>query len=352
VIHFAGLDVSKAKTNICIVDAEGFVVVEAVAPTDPAAIADVLRRAERPIKRIGLEICGQSSWLCTGLTAAGLPAVCIDPRRAHGVLKAQRNKTDQNDARGIAELMRIGAYSAVHVKSAESIRTRALLRTRAVLQAKAKDIANAVRGVLLALGLKLSRQRLGGFERCVRAQAEKEPFALQAVGPLLSAISVLIREKKAAEARLVAMARQDPICRRLMTAPGVGPLTALTYKAAVDDPARFSNSRVVGAHFGLTPRTVQSGPTVRRGGITGWGDKTVRHLLYLGAQSLFRGGVRSSWLSRWGAQVKARQGHKRAVVAVARRLAVVLHRMWRTQTDFSWEAPRGQSPAVAPPSAV
>lgn len=337
--YFVGLDASKTSTSICVVDRDGTVIQEAVVETSPKAIVGFLRGERRRYIRVGMEAWSMASWLYEGLAKAGLPIVVIETRSAHTAMKAQRNKTDRNDAKGIANLVRTGTYRTVHVKSASSQQVQALLSARRLLDAKARDISSAIRGILLGAGLKLAKQKRLTYEKRVRAMIAKQPFYKSLVESLLNARTALLREKAVIDAKLSSIARNDEVCRRLMTAPGVGEIVALTFRSAIDEPNRFRRSRAVGAHFGMTPRTWQSGNLCCRGRITGWGAESVRRTLYVAAWTVFRSMSRPSWLSDWASNVAERRGRGKAVVAVARRLAVVLHRMWVSETDFQWAAP-------------
>lgn len=335
--YFVGLDASKKTTHICVMDRAGVVVREGLVASEPKAIVSFLRGDGLRYSRVGMETWTLAPWLYEGLAKAGLPIICIELRRAHGVMKAQRNKTDRNDARGIAEIMRLGAYQAVHIKSAESLATRALLTVRAILTDKMKDLGNSVHALLLSFGIKLPRLRGSALDRRARQLVEGRVDVATLVTPLLRARTALQLERDLIEARLLEIAKGDPVCQRLMTAPGVGPLTALIFRSSIDEPRRFAKSRSVGAHLGLTPRTRQSGEASSQGRITRWGDASVRRALFMAARSLSVRGRRTSWLTDWAAQVMARRGYMRGVIAVARQLAVVLHRMWVSETDFRWE---------------
>jgi transposase len=335
------LDASKKTTSICVVDRDGTVLEEGVVETSPKAIIGFLRGERRRYVRVGLEACGMAGWLYQGLARAGLPICVIETRSAHSALRARRNKTDRNDARGIANLVRTGTYQTVHVKSLSSQQIQALLTARQLLVGKAGDIANAIRGMLLAAGLKLAKLQRQTFDQRVRALVEKQPFYKGLIESLLSARAALLREKDLIDAQLSSIARADPVCRRLMTAPGVGEAVALRFRSAIDEPRRFQKSRAVGAHFGMTPKTWQSGEVSVQGRITGWGDGSVRRALVLAAWTFFRKNTRKCWLSTWAAELARRRGAGKAVVAVARRLAIILHRMWVSETDFQWGAPVG-----------
>jgi transposase len=213
-----------------------------------------------------------------------------------------------------------------------------MIAARKLLSDKAKDIDNLIRGLLLGAGLKLAALRRRTFEERVRSLAGKHPFASELVLSLLTARGALLREKAAIDVKLKSIADSDPVCRRLMTAPGIGEITALTYRSAIDEPRRFAKSRSLGVHFGMTPKIEQSGDVTTRGRITGWGDGRVRQALVIAAWQLFRRSGRDSWLKAWANQLAQRRGTGRAMIAAARRLAIILHRMWVSETDFRWEA--------------
>jgi transposase len=258
-------------------------------------------------------------------------------------LQAIPNKTDRNDARGMAQVVRTGWYKEVHVKSLPAQEARALLAARQLLVRQVKDLALSVRGLLRNFGLKLGRTGKAGFAGRVRELVAKMPSLCSIVEPLLAARAACLRELGVLHRQVLALARDDEVCQRLMTAPGVGPVVALAFKSAVDDPGRFIHSRAVGAHFGLTPKKFQSGEVDRSGHITRAGDDMMRTLLYEAATVILARNPRWSTLKAWGVRLAQRHGVTRARVAVARKLAVILHRMWRDGTEFRW----GKEPATA-----
>jgi transposase len=333
--HFVGLDVSKETTSICVLDKNGKNVLEGVVPTEPGAIADFLRGRGWRCSRIGMEAWGLATWLYEGLARLGLPIICIEARHASAVLKAARvNKTDRNDARGIAEMMHAGIYKTVHIKTKESQRSLAALTARTLLRSKARDIENGVRSILLGFGFKMKTGAASTYERRVRELISADEFIKSIVEPLLLARNELARHLDTIDRDIRKRAQDDPVCRRLMTAPGVGEITALACRLTIDRPERFPRSASVGPHLGLTPATRQSGTRDRKGRISLMGDRTLRSLLYMGAKSLFRRNTPPSWLKTWGEQIRAKRGASRAFVAVARKLAVILHKMWITGSDF------------------
>jgi len=336
---YVGLDTSLRHTSVCIIDKAGRVVKEGQVETTPKALVEFLRGDRRRYAAVGMETGALSAWLCRGLKRAGLPVASIDARHAHGALKTQPNKTDRADARGIAQLMRTGSFKAVHLKSLESSTARGLLTSRRLLIAKLRDLQNGVRGLLLAFGLKLPHGQVFGFEKRVLGFVRNHKEAATVVRSLMTVCSAVVKEIAALNACLAQLAAEDPVCRLLTSAPGIGPLTALMFRSAIDQPERFSKSRTVGPMLGLTPRTHQSGEIERRGRISKCGDAEVQAALYMAAWTLMRSNSRRSWLKDWGEELAARRGRKRAGVAIARRLAVVLHRMWVTNTPFRWERP-------------
>ena len=257
--HFAGLDVSVKETSVCIVDDTGRIVREVKVASEPEALLAVLKNTAYHFKRIGLEAGPLSQWLFSALAEAGLPAICVETRHMRAVLKAQINKTDRNDARGMAQMMRAGLYRPVHVKTLRSQKHRMLLTHRKLLQSKAIAIDNDLRGTLRNFGLKVGIVGTLKFETRIKKVVENLPDLVVLVEPLLVVRRVLREQIGVLHRRLLAIVRDDDVCRRLMTIPGVGPVVALTYRATVDVPARFRNSKAVGAVFGLTPSKYQSG---------------------------------------------------------------------------------------------
>jgi transposase len=284
--YFAGLDVSVKDTSICIVDDTGKIVREVKVASEPDALLQVLRNPAYRFRRIGLEAGPLSQWLFSALAEAGLPVICVETRHMRAVLKAQINKTDRNDARGIAQMMRAGLYRPVHVKTLRSQKLRMLLVHRKLLQSKSIAIENDLRGTLRNFGLKVGVAGTAKFEARIKELVENLPDLAALVEPLLVVRRVLREQIAVLHRRLLAIVRNDEVCRRLMTTPGVGPVVALTYRATIDVPARFRNSRAVGAVMGLTPCKYQSGQSDRTGAISKCGDEMLRVMLYEAAQIL------------------------------------------------------------------
>ena len=294
--HFAGLDVSVKETSVCILDDVGKIVKEVKVASEPQALLKVLGNPAYRFKQIGLEAGPLSQWLFSALAEAELPVICVETRHMQAVLKAQINKTDRNDARGIAQMMRVGLYRPVHVKTLRSQKLRMLLTHRKLLQSKAIAIENDLRGTLRNFGLKVGMVGTVRFEARIRKLVEGLPDLAVLVEPLLVVRQVLRQQLAVLHRRLLAVVRDDEVCRRLMTTPGVGPLVALTYRATVDVPARFRKSKSVGAVFGLTCSRYQSGEIDRSGRISRCGDEMMRVMLYEAAQTLLTRSTRWSWL--------------------------------------------------------
>ena len=342
--HFAGLDVSVKETSVCIVDDTGRIVGEVKVASEPEALLQVLTNPAYHFRRIGLEAGPLSQWLFSALAEAGLPVICVETRHMRAVLKAQINKTDRNDARGIAQMIRAGLYRPVHVKTLRSQKLRMLLTHRKLLQSKAIAIDNDLRGTLRNFGLKVGMAGAVKFEARIKQLVENLPDLAALIEPLLVVRRVLREQLGILHRRLLAIVKDDEVCRRLMTVPGVGPVVALTYRATVDVPARFRTSKAVGAAFGLTPSTHQSGESERTGAISKCGDAMMRVMLYEAAQIMLVRSTTWSWLKAWAMKIARHRGMKKAIVALARRLAVIMHRIWVDGTEFCWT--REQAAAV------
>ena len=269
--HYAGLDVSVKETSICIVDETGKICRELKVPSHPEDLLRVLHDPAWNLVRVGLEAGPLSQWLFSALAEAGLPVVCIETRHARAYLKAQVNKTDRNDARGIAHMMRVNLFRPVHVKTLASQKQRALLTARKLLQGKAIAIENDIRGLLRNFGLKVGVVGAAKFEQRIQELVEGLPDLSELMEVLLEARRKLREQFTKLHRKLLAIVRDDTVCRRLMTIPGVGAVTALAYRATIDVPARFRNSKAVGAVLGLTPAQHQSGEMQPR-----WADLFVR----------------------------------------------------------------------------
>lgn len=342
--YYVGLDVSLRSCALCVVDSKGTILFERELPCEVSDIAECLSLFAHPIERVGFEAGTMSQHLFFGLQAEGYDVVCMEARQVSAALSAMRNKTDKNDARGIAQVLRTGWFSPVHMKSREAHGARALLSTRKALLKKTMDLANEVRGLLKIFGVRLPRTvNHGSFDSLVRPMIEMDEVLAHAIIPLLDARAVMFQHYLELDRRVKRAASQDEVCMRMMTVPGVGPIAALTFKAAVDDPKRFKKSRTVAAHFGLTPRRYQSGEHDNPGRISKAGDRDVRAAMYAAANSLLMRTMAGSQIKTWGMSLMRTKGHRRAVVAVARKLAVLLHRMWIDGTEFRQDQVGGKA---------
>ncbi|MFA3918026.1 IS110 family transposase [Ruegeria hyattellae] len=339
---FVGLDVSLAMTAICVISEHGKIIKEAEAASEPEVLAFWLDNLDGRVAAIGLEAGPMSQWLHQGLAELGLDAVLMEARQVKGALKAMPIKTDRRDAEGIARLLHLGWFRPVHCKSVSVQETRAVLGARKAIQQNMIALEMSLRGLLRNFGLKVGAISRGRFEARIRELADCNPMLEIATRPMLRARGSLRQELAALEKQVRQLALADPICCRLMTMPGICAVVALTLRAAVDDPTRFRSSKRVGPWVGLTPSRNQSGECDVSGGITKAGDVNLRQALCQAA-TVMMNRSRSTWLRIWGAQLAQRRGRKIAMVALARRIAVILHRIWVDGTDFQ--------PDVAPNTA-
>ena len=332
--NYAALDVSLEASAVCVVDEHAAVVAETKLASEPEALVAFFQAQPEPPCRIGLEAGPLSQWLYAGLVAAGLPAVLMETRQVSDAFRSNPVKTDRRDARGLAQLIRMGWFKPVYCKSAAAQESRALLAARRQLRAKRHDIEMSTRGLLRGFGLKVGKTTARNFARRVRELVEDRPTLIEAVQALLSARETLAREFAGLDRRVRQIARADRRTRLLMSAPGVGAVVALTYMSAIDDPRRIARSRSAGAYFGLTQRTYQSGETDRTGRISNCGDREVRVALYEAANVILTRPIKGGALKSWAMRLAKRAGMRKAKVALARKLAVVLHRMCRDGTPF------------------
>ena len=334
--YFAAIDVSLEQSSVCVVDGTGKIVREGKVASEPEALAAWFTGSGLELTRIGLEAGPLSQWLHAGLTAAGLPAILIETRHVKAALKAMTVKTDRNDARGMAQLMRMGWFRPVHVKRLPAQEVRALLTARKLLQGKLHDIELGIRGLLRNFGLKVGQVSKGRYEARIRELAAGHPMLEPVATAMLQARASLRAEYGKLHRLLLRIVREDTVCRRFMTMPGVGAIVAVTYKTAIDDPARFRKSKDLEPYFGLTPSKYQSGEVDWTGRISKVGDVMVRTALFEAANVMLSRVTRFSALKAWALRIAKLRGVKRAKVALARKLAVVLHRMWVDATDFRW----------------
>ena len=334
--QYAGIDVSLERSSVCVVDGQGKILKEAKVASEPGALVEFFETLGFAVKRIGLEAGPLSQWLHAGLKRAGFEVVLLETRHVKAALAAMTVKTDRKDARGIAQLIRMGWFRSVHAKSRGAQEVRALLIARKQLLGRLIDVELSIRGILRGFGLKVGPVTRKNFEARIRELVVGQATLERIATAMLSARSALKAEYGKLHKAVLTIVRDDTVCRRLMTVPSVGPLVAITYKSAIDDPYRIAKSKAAGALFGLTPRKYQSGEKDLTGGITLAGDQMVRTALYEAANVLLSRITRFSKLKRWGMDIAKRRGSKRAKVALARKLAVILHRMWVDGTTYRW----------------
>ena len=343
--YFAGLDVSLEETAICVVDEAGAIVKEMRTASEPEALAAAFRSLDLQLERVGMEACSLTAWLHDELRAGGWPAICIETRQAKAAMGAMPNKTDRNDARALAQIMRTGWYRAVHVKSKASRTWRSLLVARRAVLNEMRSIENVVRALLRETGVKLGTPSRKDFVDRTRELTAGDPVLTRLTEPLLTILTTMLHGFAKLTKQVLDIVRNEPVCRRLMSAPGVGPITALAFRATIDQPARFAKSRDVGAHLGLTPRRYQSGETDVQGAVSRCGDELARTALYEAANSLLIHSRKWSALRAWGMAIAKRRGMARARVAVARKLAVILHRIWVDGGEFRFSREAAPAPA-------
>ncbi len=336
--QYVGLDVSLADTSIAVVNDSGKLVWHGKVPSNPEAIADAILRHAPGAERVGLEAGQLSSWLYHGLKSLELPVICVDARHARAALSLRLNKTDPNDALGLAEIMRVGWFREVTIKGPVTQELRALLVARAQLVSQVTTLKNCARGLLKIYGIVLPKKLRAGFVANVHEVIAEHPNLMPALDPLLATLFATMEQLKVYDRAVHRHARSDVTMRHLMTAPGVGAVVALGYITAIDTPARFERSSSVGAYLGMTPRRYQSGEVNTSGRISRCGNAMTRGLLYEAAKVLLSRSVKPSDLQAWGHKLARRVGTKKATVAVARKLSVILHHMWMTGEPFRWTA--------------
>ena len=330
---YVGLDVSLASTAICVLGDRGKIVTEAQVASAPDSLVSFMRELPHGIAAIGLEAGPLSQWLHKGLNDAGFETVMMETRQVKAALKAMPIKTDRRDAEGIARLLQMGWFRPVHCKTVSSQEMRALLTARKSVKDSIINMELSLRGVLRNFGLKLGQVSKGRYEARVRELIAGNAMLEAAAEPILRARAALRRELAGLEKLVRKLAREDPVCRLLMTMPGVGAVVGLIFKSAIDDPERFRRSKDVGPWVGLMPGRDQSGERDIVGAITKAGDAGLRAALYQAATVMLHH-AGPNWLKAWAQRLTKLRGKKRATVALARRIGVVLHRMWRDGTEF------------------
>jgi transposase len=330
---YIGLDVSLKETTVSI-RRDGKRVWRGKCPSDPQLLAALIRKHAPAAKRVVFETGPLSVWFFHALAAEGLPAICIDARHAKAALDMAANKTDANDADGLAHLAEVGFYKEVRVKSFDSMLTRTLVAARTRLVRIGTELSNQIRGLMKTFGLVVPAVIGGKFQHHVHALLADNTDLGQIIRPLLEAWHAVRLRAAELGRKLLADARRSAACQLLMSIPGVGVVTATAFVSAIEEPANFKHSRSVGAFVGLTTRRYQSGEIDYDGHISRRGDSHLRGLLYEAATVLLTRSRSECDLRTWGLQLRERLGFKRAAVAVARKLAVIMHSMLITGEPF------------------
>jgi transposase len=334
--YYAGIDVSLECSSVCVVDASGKIIREAKVASEPQALIDGFRALRFGLVRIGLEAGPLSQWLYAAMTQEGLAVELLETRHVRDAFKAMTVKSDRNDARNIAQLMRLGWFRPVHCKSLAAQEVRAMLTARKLMQSKLLDVENSLRGILRGFGLKVGKTTKTSFasriEELVKAHLNLKVIA----EALLRARAVLLAEFNDFEKRVRKISALDAKARLLMSTPAVGPIVSLTFASAIDDPSRFTSSKKAGPLFGLTPKKYQSGETDYSGRISKTGDASVREALYEAAHIMLTKPIKGcSQLKSWAMRIARRAGPAKAKVALARKLAVIMLRMLMNNMPFN-----------------
>ena len=334
--HYAGIDVSLECSSVCVVDAKGKIVREAKVASEPEALIDWFHLLGFDLARIGLEAGPLSQWLYAAMKKAGLAVELLETRHVSDAFKAMPVKSDRNDGRNIAQLMRLGWFRPVHCKSMSAQETRAMLTARKLIQTKLQDIENSLRGILRGFGLKVGKTTKRSFATRISELVAGHPALETIAAAMLAVHMVLLREFNSFEKRVRAISLLDAKARLLMSTPAVGPIISLTYACAIDDPARFASSKRAGPLFGLTPKKHQSGETDYSGRISKNGDASVREALYEAAHIILTKPIKGcAQLKSWAMRIAKRAGMSKAKVALARKLAVIMLRMLKDNVPFN-----------------
>lgn len=342
--YYAGLDVSMKETSIAIVNHTGKIVFETSCETNPETIGQVLKDFGSPLEKIGIESGCITFWLIEQLQKEGFSAICIETKQMATLIALNVNKTDKNDARSIANAMRCNLYKEVHNKSKESIEVGIQMGVRRTLINIRTELKNSIRGYLKAYGVRLGSQTHIQFPEAVRETIKTFSHDVKsAVETLLKTFEEVCRNIDILEEQIKTLCKNDPVINLFKTIPGVGPITALTYKAVVDNPHRFKNPRNIGAYLGLTPRQYASGDVVKQGKVSKCGNSELRMLLVECAVVLLTKTAGWTKLKAWGLKVMKRSGLKKAAAAVGRKLAIIMLRMWQTGETYVF----GEQPKTA-----
>lgn len=338
--YYAGLDVSLKEISICVVDQDGEIAMRGSTPADAEGVAGWFRNRSLQPETIVHESGQLSIWLQRGMVKIGLPAICIDARKAHKSLSARLNKSDAADAEGLAQLARMNWFTPVHIRSEDADRLRSLIGARERLIRLRKDLEGHIRGMLKTFGIRITGVGQGkqrqGFRDQLAVAGETDPVLRIIADGFIAAHSTLCQAAADLERSVKAKAKSHPVAHRLMTIPGVGPIVSLSFVALIDDPSRFSKTSDVGAFLGLTPRRHQSGEMDWSGRVSKCGDAAMRGLLFEAASCVIRQVKRFCSLKSWAVRLAGRRGFRKAAVATARKIAVLMLTLWKSETEYQW----------------
>lgn len=335
--HYAGLDISMKSTSVAIVNEKGKICFETMCETDPEILAQTLSASGFVCEKIGIEAGCISFWIIEELKKFSLPAICIESRQMAMIIALKVNKTDRNDARLIADAIRCNLYKEVFHKTKESIEIGVQMGVRRMLINTRTKLKNGVRGFLKAYGIRLGTISHQKFSKAVRDSLQgSDEGVIEAIEGLLKSYEEVARNIEKVDRGLERLSKSDPIITLFESIPGVGAITALTFKAIIDDPHRFTKARNVGAYLGLTPNQYSSGETVKQGRISKRGCSELRMLLIECAVVMLTRTKGWTKLKAWGLRIMKRSGIKKAAAAVARKLAIIMLRMWQEKKAFIW----------------
>jgi transposase len=339
--YYAGLDVSMKTTSICIVNQEKKIVFESEVPTDPNTIFSAIRGTGLDIENSAVESGSISHWLVQELSRKKMPIICVDARKMSRVLSININKNDKNDARLIAEALRCGFYSEVQQKPQEDVEMKILMGSRRSLIETHTKLKNTIRGHLKAFGIRLGTASNHKFEGLVQQALKDKPEVVKmGIKGLVETLKNINGQIALLDKKIEELAMEDEDVKLLTTIPGVGIVIAYTFKAHLGDPSRFKTSRAVGAYFGMTPTQYSSGEVQKQGRVSKCGAPEVRSLLNEAAFAMLYASKSWSRIKVWGLKIKKKKGHKKAMMAVGRKLCVLMHRMLITRKPFEYGSPK------------
>lgn len=335
--YYIGLDVSLQETSVCVIDKTNKIIAETIIASDCEVLATYLAKNNyKQTSIIAIESGQLSIPLCKGLRAKGCNVICVDARHMASALSSRINKNDKNDALGIARVLQTGWYKEVQIKSDENCELKVLLGSRRQLVSSRQQIMGTARGLLKIYGIKLGASTNGFAEQAAKQMKNLTEVVRISIKLLLESLESIEKSLKEMDRLIEQHAKVDEDCKLLMTIPGVGKITAVTYKTSLDAAGRFKDSATVGAYMGLTPKQYSSGEVNRHGSISKMGPKECRCMLYEAAQSMLVVSNKHSKLKAWGMKIAKKKGNKKAIVAVARKLAVIMHKMLIDRSEFKY----------------